>query len=90
MKIKGAQKQLVVVRTANSPYFDEAYFVLRTKEETKKRSNRDILAEANRILQDCLPSPILSRKKKRGSFFFFLLGILCGTGVAFLLSFLLF
>ena len=27
--IKGAQKQMIVVRTGNSPYFDEAYFVLR-------------------------------------------------------------
>ena len=27
--IKGAQKQMIVLRTADSRYFDEAYFVLR-------------------------------------------------------------
>lgn len=90
MKIKGAQKQLVVVRTSGSPYFDEAYFVLRTKEETKKRSNRDILAEANRILQDCTPTQAPQRKKSRRPLFCFLLGSLCGAGLSVFLFFLFF
>ena len=90
MKIKGAQKQLVVVRTSDSPFFDEAYFVLRPREETKKRNHRDILAEANRILQDCAPAQTQRKAKRRRPFLYFLLGDLCGTAIAVLAFFLFF
>ncbi len=76
--IKGAQKQLIVVRTVNSPYFDEAYFVLRREVESKKHKKSDILTEANRILEEnTLPSSPKKKKSKR-FLLWFLAGLLCG------------
>ncbi len=49
--IKGAKKQMIVLRTGNSRYFDEAYFVLRREWEVD-REGGDILSEANRILSE--------------------------------------
>ena len=50
--IKGAQKQMIVVKTSASRYFDEAYFVLKNDVSTKKRNRTDLLTEANRILKE--------------------------------------
>jgi hypothetical protein len=47
--IKGAQKKMIVIKTADSPLFEEAYFVLR-RENTAK--DKDIVAEANRIIEN--------------------------------------
>ncbi len=46
--IKGAQKKIVVVRTADSRVFEEALFVLR-KDITM--GEKDMVAEANRIIE---------------------------------------
>ena len=62
--IKGAQKQLIVVRTQSSPYFDEAYFVLRREIESQKHKKTDILKEANRILEESTLSYQSPQKKK--------------------------
>ena len=69
--IKGAQKQLIVVRTQSSPYFDEAYFVLRREIESQKHKKTDILKEANRILEESTLSYQSPQKKKnsQGDFF---------------------
>ena len=53
--IKGARKQMIVVRTGNSRYFNEAYFVLREDMQKDTRKSKDILGEANRILTDLAP-----------------------------------
>lgn len=88
--IKGAQKQMIVIRTGNSRYFDEAYFVLRREVQAHKKDKNDMLSEANRILEE--HDPHTERKKKmrlpRGVLFF-LSGILCGAAVAVLLGVLL-
>ena len=77
--LKGAQKQMIVVRTGSSPYFDEAYFVLR-KEVRPPRKNRDILLEANRILEESrLPAGRPTKKTSRG-WLGFLIGALSGGG----------
>ena len=69
--IKGARKQMIVVRTGNSPYFDEAYFVLRDDAQKDKRKNKDILSEANRILAETAPDATPAAKKKNRHWFFF-------------------
>ena len=51
--VKGAQKQMIVVKTADSRYFDEAYFVLRREVKGARCVGRDMLAEANKILEEC-------------------------------------
>ena len=87
--LKGAQKQLIVIRTVNSPYFDEAYFVLRREISPKVRSHSDILAEANRILEEnILPSARQKKSRKYG--LWFLLGLLCGAVCAISMCFIFF
>ncbi len=86
--VKGAQKQMIVLKTADSRYFDEAYFVLR-RDLPRPGARRDILDEANRILRECEPEA--SARPRRGfrALLLFLGGILCGGGVAVVLCLLL-
>ena len=63
--IKGARKEMIVVRTGNSRYFDEAYFVLREDVQKDKKKSKDILEEANRILAEIAPEPSHTQKKKQ-------------------------
>ncbi len=88
--IKGAQKQMIVIRTGDSRYFDEAYFVLRREIKPPRPGRNDMLTEANRILEEHAPTVYSPAKKRvpRG-ILFFLSGILCGGGVAVLLCLLL-
>lgn len=94
--IKGAQKQMIVLRTGDSHYFDEAYFVLR-HELTANRPVKDMLREANRILEEnALPgeSEQAENKQKRShgrlsALLWFLLGLALGAGVALALCLLL-
>ena len=86
--IKGAQKQMIVVRTNKSPYFDEAYFVLRREIRSQKHIQNDILAEANRILEENTPTSRPCRKKH--ILLGFLAGIFCGGGLVLLLFLLVF
>lgn len=84
--IRGARKQMIVVRTGKSRYFDTAYFVLRTSPENTGARSEDILSEANRLLRENDPqskAPPSSRKC-------FCLGLLCGGGSAALVSLLIF
>lgn len=84
--IKGAQKQMIVIRTGDSRYFDEAYFVLRREIKSTKSKQDDMLLEANKILEEAAPS------EKKGRFRHlvrnllpFAAGILCGGAVAVLI-----
>ena len=78
--IKGSQKQMIVLRTQNSPYFDEAYFVLRREVKPHSEARRDMVCEAERILRENASFPV--RTRKRRSLWMFLLGILLGAVVA--------
>ncbi|MBQ9132159.1 MAG: hypothetical protein IJX62_06795 [Clostridia bacterium] len=75
--IKGSQKQMIVVRTGDSHYFDEAYFVLRREVKTS-HCHTDMLREANRILEESAFSGEQTKRKHRRGWIFFLFGILCG------------
>ena len=87
--IKGARKQMIVVRTGDSRYFDEAYFVLREDAEKEKRKSVDILGEANRILDEISPEPSTKEKRRGGKWLFFLAGSLCGAVLSVVLTLLL-
>lgn len=79
---------MIVLRTGNSHYFDEAYFVLR-REVHSSRCSKDMLVEANRILEEnALPH---SKRKisRRPSALLFLLGIFGGFLLGFLLCLLI-
>lgn len=88
--IKGARKQMIVVRTGNSPYFDEAYFVLRDDAQKDKRKSKDILSEANRILAEAAPDATPAAKKKNRHWFFFGVGCFCGAVLSVIVTLLLF
>ena len=47
--VKGAQKQMVVVKINDSEVFEEAYFMLR---RGAGGARMDMLAEANRIVEE--------------------------------------
>ena len=46
--IKGAQKRMIVLKTADSAVFEEAYFVLRRENNC---GEGDMVTEANRIIE---------------------------------------
>lgn len=85
--IKGAQKQMIVLRTGDSRYFDEAYFVLRREIRTHRGIKNDILREANRILEETAtptakPDMPAHRGGRRRGWMVFLAGVLLGVGTA--------
>ena len=79
--IKGAQKQMIVLRTGNSRYFDEAYFVLRREVRTHRGIKNDILREANRILEEGSEG-IPHKRAGRRAYLWFAAGLLLGVGMA--------
>lgn len=78
--IKGAQKQMIVVRTTTSRYFEEAYFVLKNDVKTQKRNRTDLLTEANRILKES-ENARTGKKKHRHPVLWFGLGLILGAGI---------
>ena len=80
--LKGAQKRMIIVRTGDSRYFDEAYFVLRREVGTKASSRTDMLSEANRILEESGITPRARRTSFLFCALFFLLGALLGGGIS--------
>lgn len=77
--VKGAQKQMIVIKTGDSRYFDEAYFVLRREIEHSRTARRDMIGEANRILEECLPDTATRAKRTPRAWLLFVGGILCGA-----------
>ena len=91
--IKGTQKQMIVLRTGESRYFDEAYFVLRREIRTDRGMKNDILLEANRILEESRVFPCDVGRRTRGrrlaAIAVFLAGSICGGALAVLICLLL-
>lgn len=87
--IKGAKKQMIVVRTGDSKFYDEAYFVLRREVNPDFESGKELLEEANRIVSEKeLQSKGKGKTGKRSATPFLagaIFGILLGIFVAFLL-----
>ena len=75
--LRGCKRNMIVLRGTGSDLFEEAYFVV--KEEAERRSESDMLEEAERIIDKSRPEK--SREAKRAwlfSFFAFLFGLFCG------------
>lgn len=79
--IKGAQKKMIVVKTAGSEVFEEAYFVLRRE---SLAAEADMVREASRIIDSHGVKKARCEKARIGSliigFTAFLTGALCGGG----------
>ncbi len=85
--VRGAKKQMIVLKTGDSRYFDEAYFVLRREWKTGGSMRGDLLSEANRILEECEPECERPKRRRLGrAIALFLCGILCGGGAVLLIS----
>lgn len=72
--IKGAQKKMIVIRTASSPIFEEAYFVMRGGQS---RDERDMIDEANRII-NASGAGKQDKKQRRKDSTRTLIALLCG------------
>ena len=88
--LKGAQKRMIIVRTGDSRYFDEAYFVLRREVGAKSSSRTDMLREANRILEEGGVAPRSRRRLFWGCVGIFVLGFVVGGGLSALVLTLVF
>ena len=80
---------MIVVRTGNSRYFDEAYFVLREDAQKERKKSTDILKEANRILSEITPDNAPTTKKQKRQWFFFGIGGLCGAALSVIVTLLI-
>lgn len=59
--VRGYQKRVIFVKNTGSRIFDEAYFVLSEREPCKKEK-ADMIAEANRIIEE---NEGLCKKRRR-------------------------
>lgn len=59
--LKGAQRRMVQMRIGNSRYYEEALFIVRRDLPKIRFPEREMLAEANRILRESAGAP--ERKK---------------------------
>ena len=87
--IKGARKQMIVVRMGDSQYFDEAYFVLREDAQKERKKSTDILNEANRILAEITPDAPSASKKQSNQWLSFGIGGICGSALSIIITLLL-
>ena len=74
--IKGAQRKMIVMKTSDSAFFEEAYFVLRKE---NRDFDDDMVKEANKIIDE---GGIRRKPKKRklfGEWIFAAVGFLCGA-----------
>ena len=76
MLLKGCHKRTICVKSADSRLFCEAFFVLR--DEQTDAHEADMLAEANRILEDSL-SPRRRRRRGLPPLYAFLFGLLTAS-----------
>ena len=86
--VKGIHKQMVVVRTSDSRYYEEAYFVLREGGVSSHDSENTMGAEANRILDESQLMPQPRRRRLPSRRAAFALGVIAGgllCGLAMLL-----
>ena len=55
---KGNQKRMIAIKDPGSKYFEEAYFIMKEDRERDESEIKDMIEEANRIIENGL-------KKKR-------------------------
>ena len=79
---------MIVVRTGDSRYFDEAYFVLRRGVRAGREEQGDMLTEANRILHESQTGRPVRKQHRLKPCLLFALGLLLGAGAAVLVCLL--
>lgn len=94
--LRGAKKNMIVVRTRDSRVFEEAYFVMRRDRQVERADDPDILWEANRILEAAIPcaeragsrTQTAEKKGMLKKFLWFGAGLISGGAVGVILGFL--
>ena len=92
--LKGAQKRMVMLRTADSSIFEAAYFILRDDAAPPTQDTQPtMLEEANRILSQSFAPHGAVKSPKQGCLRklwrwlpAFVLGLLCGAGLCTVLT----
>lgn len=79
MLLRGCHRRMICIKSADSRLFDEAFFVLR--EESAGAGEREILEEANRIVEEHLV-PRRARRRGRGRVAWWLCPLLFALGLA--------
>ena len=93
--LRGAKKNMIVVRTRDSRVFEEAYFVMRRDKRPNPADEKDILWEANRILESSLPTAEQAKTSSKQTtaipllknLFWYGAGLISGVGLGVLLCF---
>jgi len=81
--LKGCQRKMIVVQGRDKEIFETAYFVLRRESEKRALQDRDLLEEANRIINEQKIHDPTERKAKRHRLrgvLLWLSGVLMGIG----------
>ncbi len=61
--IKGCQKKIIHLKNTDSPYFEEAYFILRG-DDSSKFSENDMIREAMKIAESTCAFPKKAKTRK--------------------------
>ena len=80
--MRGYQKRVIFLKNTGSALFEEAYFVMRREEKTERRSEADMVAEADRIIEENFG------KKKRIKFgpLTLIMSFLSGASLTFIIT----
>lgn len=52
--VRGCQRKVIFLKNCESEFFSEAYFIIDEKAYSSRRSEDDMIAEANRIVEENL------------------------------------
>ena len=81
--LKGCQRKMVIVPGKDKELFETAYFVLRRESQNRTLRHRDLLEEANRIInaqQVRVRRESDARRRKWYGWALWLFGVLVGVG----------
>ena len=86
--IKGLERKMMLLKSTNSKYFDEAYLIM--KDDISVYDEGEILREAERILfsaETCKRIKRSNKKRTFKSFLILVLGVLLGLSAGLLCAF---
>lgn len=87
--MKGYQKRVIYLKNTGSEIFDEALFFVKTDGEGRSIEHKDMVSEANRIIDESLGNYTTEGRGRSGLLGFivpFLLGVLLCSLLAFILG----
>lgn len=79
--LRGTSKRVIVLKHCKGDVFDEAYFIVKNSEGSKKKDTKSLVSEARRIINGDKKEEDKTKEKKvfltrLTNVFFFILGIL--------------